>query len=87
MTAFDRSLLQRWIAARVGTAVHLSGTAPMGPEDAPGTVTDQYGRVHGVQGLRVVDTSILPDVPSRGPAATAVLLGEHLAGLMLGAGG
>ncbi|WMY79310.1 GMC family oxidoreductase N-terminal domain-containing protein [Citricoccus sp. I39-566] len=91
--AWDRSVFEEdqrlddWMIEHLGTAVHLSGTAPMGPEDAPGTVTDQYGRVHGVQGLRVVDTSILPDVPSRGPAATAVLLGEHLAGLMLGAGG
>ncbi|NUL45595.1 mycofactocin system GMC family oxidoreductase MftG [Cellulosimicrobium funkei] len=91
--AWDRSVfeddqrLDDWMIQNLGTAVHLSGTAPMGPETTPGTVTDQYGRVHGVQGLRVVDTSILPDVPSRGPAATAVLLGEHLAGLMLGAVG
>lgn len=91
--AWDRSVfeedapLDAWMSDHLGTAVHLSGTAPMGPESAPGTVTDQCGRVHGVQGLRVVDTSILPDVPSRGPAATAVLLGEHLADLMLGTGG
>lgn len=85
---FDQDhLLDAWMLDRLGTAVHLSGTAPMGPESTPGTVTDQYGRVHGVRGLRVVDTSILPDVPSRGPAATAVLLGEHLADLLLGGRG
>ncbi|HEY4616016.1 MAG TPA: GMC oxidoreductase, partial [Citricoccus sp.] len=39
---------------------------------------------HGVESLRIVDTSVLPDVPSRGPAATAVLLGTHLAQLMAG---
>ncbi len=32
-----------------------------------------------VSGLRVADTSILPTVPSRGPAATAVLIGERIA--------
>jgi len=35
--------------------------------------------VHGVRGLRVADTSILPSAPLRGPAATAVLIGELVA--------
>jgi choline dehydrogenase-like flavoprotein len=43
---------------------------------------DQYGRVHGVTGLRVADTSILPTTPTRGPAATAVLIGELVADFM-----
>jgi choline dehydrogenase-like flavoprotein len=51
----------------------------MGPAGSATAVVDGYGRVHGVAGLRVADTSILPDVPSRGPAATAVLLGERIA--------
>lgn len=90
--SWDRSafaadhLLDSWMLQHLGTAVHLSGTAPMGTASAPGTVTDQYGCVHGVRGLRVIDTSILPQVPSRGPAATAVLLGEHLADLWRGGG-
>ena len=71
-----------WIAARVGTAVHLSGTAPMGPDTDPGAVVDQHLRVRGVAGLRVVDTSVLPRVPSRGTAATAVMLGERAAELV-----
>jgi len=54
----------------------------MGPADDPATVVDQYGRVHGVTGLRVADTSILPDAPSRGPAATAVLIGGLVAHAM-----
>jgi len=82
----DDHLLDAWMNDHLGTAVHLSGTAPMGPADRPGAVTDQHGRVHGVAGLRVVDTSVLPDVPSRGPAATAVLLGQHMANLFLGSG-
>lgn len=36
----------------------------MGPADDPDAVVDQYGRVHGVTGLRVADTSILPFAPS-----------------------
>ncbi len=80
----DDAALDGWIAARIGTAVHLSGTAPLGADDDPGAVVDQHLRVRGVSGLRVVDTSVLPWVPSRGTAATAVMLGERAAELALG---
>lgn len=78
----DDAALDGWIAARIGTAVHLSGTAPMGPDTDPRAVVDQHLRVRGVAGLRVVDTSVLPWVPSRGTAATAVMVGERAAELM-----
>ncbi len=81
----DDAALDGWIAARIGTAVHLSGTAPMGAEDDPAAVVDQWLRVRGVAGLRVVDTSVLPWVPSRGTAATAVMIGERAAELMTSA--
>ncbi|MEF9901692.1 mycofactocin dehydrogenase MftG [Streptomyces sp. P9-A2] len=78
----DRSLDQ-WIRGHLGTAQHTCGTVPMGPADDPGhAAVDQFGRVHGVRGLRVADTSILPDTPHRGPAATAVLIGEVVAEAM-----
>jgi choline dehydrogenase-like flavoprotein len=51
----------------------------MGPAEDEGAVVDQYGRVHGLTGVRVADTSILPFAPSRGPAATAILIGERIA--------
>lgn len=78
----DDRLLDRWIEARLGTSHHTCGTVPMGPADDPGAAVDRYGRVHGVAGLRVADTSILPTPPSRGPAATAVLIGELVADAM-----
>ncbi|HYO34927.1 MAG TPA: GMC oxidoreductase, partial [Geodermatophilus sp.] len=77
----DRAL-DRWVAARLTTAVHLAGSARMGPDGDPGAVVDQHLRVRGVEGLRVADTSVLPEVPTRGPAATAVLIGERAAELM-----
>jgi choline dehydrogenase len=54
----------------------------MGPADDPRVAVDPHGRVHGIRGLRVADTSILPAAPPRGPAATAVLIGELIAGAM-----
>jgi choline dehydrogenase len=73
----DRAL-DEWIAAHLTTAVHLCGSAAMG------RVVDAELRVHGVNGLRVADTSVLPMVPRRGPAATAVAIGEKAAALLSG---
>jgi len=81
----DSVELDDWIAASVDTAVHLCASAPMGPDSDPTAVVDQYCRVRGVEGLRVVDTSVLPTTPSRGTAATAVLIGERAAAFFDGA--
>lgn len=72
----DDHTLGAWIRDHLGTAQHTCGTVPMGP------AVDQYGRVHAIRGLRVADTSMLPDTPHRGPAATAVLIGELIADAM-----
>ncbi|NYJ05049.1 mycofactocin dehydrogenase MftG [Petropleomorpha daqingensis] len=80
----DDGALDDWLRRSIGTAVHLAGSARMGPDGDAGAVVDQRLRVRGVEGLRVVDTSVLPWTPSRGPAATAVMLGERAAELVLG---
>jgi len=77
--------LDEWIRENITTAVHLCASAPMGPNTDPLAVVDQYCRVRGVEGLRVVDTSVLPSAPSRGPAATAVLIGERASAFFDGA--
>ena len=81
-----RADLGTWIDDNVTTAVHLCSSAPMGPDSDPTAVVDQYCRVRGVEGLRVVDTSVLPTAPSRGPAATAVLIGERASAFFDGVG-
>ena len=81
--ADDREL-DRWNRRHLATAIHLAGSAPMGPEGDPAAVVDQHLRVRGVAGLRVVDTSVMPQVTSRGPAATALMLGERAAELVVG---
>ncbi|MEU6539060.1 mycofactocin system GMC family oxidoreductase MftG [Streptomyces sp. NPDC047000] len=78
----DDRLLDGWILDRLGTSQHTCGTVPMGHADDPRAAVDAYGSVHGVAGLRVADTSILPTPPLRGPAATAVLIGEVVADAM-----
>ncbi|CAN5198188.1 GMC family oxidoreductase N-terminal domain-containing protein [soil metagenome] len=78
-TLADDARLNGWMRTHLGTAIHLCGSARLGAAGDPAAVVDQFGRVHGVQGLRVADTSILPTAPLRGPAATAVLIGERIA--------
>lgn len=69
----DDEALDHWILGHLGTALHTCATAPMG------SVVDGAGRVPGVEALRVADTSILPSAPHRGPANTAVFIGELIA--------
>ena len=71
-------LLDRHVAKSIGTSIHMASSCRMGA--SPDTsVVDQHCRVHGVSGLRVVDTSIMPRVVRRCPAATALMLGERAA--------
>jgi choline dehydrogenase len=42
-------------------------------------VVDQYCQVHGVDGLRVADASIIPYVTRANTSATAIMIGEELA--------
>lgn len=71
--------LDRWIRTHLATAIHLSSSCHMGPDSDDTAVVDQYCRVRGVDGLRVIDTSVMPYVTSRGPNATAVMIGERAA--------
>jgi choline dehydrogenase len=73
----DDAELNGWIAARLGSAAHTCGTAPMG------TVVDGAGRVHGVANLSVADASLLPVVPSRAPGAAALAVGAIIAEQLL----
>ncbi|MCV7227459.1 mycofactocin dehydrogenase MftG [Mycolicibacterium komossense] len=61
------------------TSQHLCGSAPMGAADDPMAVLDPQCRVRGVAGLWVIDGSIMPSIPSRGPHATTVMLAHRAA--------
>ena len=82
--ASDRALDQ-WLLPNVGTTHHLTGTARMGQSSDPMAVTDQYGRVHGVDNLRACDLSILPDCVRANTNATALMVGERVAEFVAGA--
>ncbi len=62
---------------------HATGTCRMGP-DAGTSVVDETGRVHGFQGLWVIDASIMPQIPSVPTNATTMMLAERCVAWMRG---
>ena len=75
--------LDAWIMREVSTSQHISCTCKMGPSTDPMAVVDQYGRVHGIQGLRVVDASIMPDCIRANTNVTTMMIGERVSDFIL----
>lgn len=74
--ASDEDLTQ-WLRANAMTTFHPVGTCKMGND--PMAVVDAKLRVHGVQGLRVADASIMPIISTGNTNAPAIMIGEKLA--------
>ena len=74
--------LDRWLLDNVLTQHHSSGTCKMGPASDETAVVNQYGEVHGMEGLRVVDASIMPDVIRANTNVTTIMLAERIADWM-----
>lgn len=71
-------------ARRLGTTVyHLIGTARMAPASDPNAVVDAQLRVHGLEGLRVADASIMPTMPSANTNASTLMIAEKAADMIL----
>ena len=71
--------LDAWMLDNVSIAGHTCGTCKMGPDTDGMAVVDQFCRVHGMSGIRVIDASITPDIPRANTNATAIMIGERAA--------
>ena len=71
--------LDQWLLQNVTTTQHISGTCKMGPDSDGMAVVDQYCRVRGLEGLRVVDVSVLPDCIRANTNATTIMIAERVA--------
>ena len=74
--------LDQWLMRNVTTTQHISGTCKMGPDSDPTAVLDQYCHVRGLEGLRVVDVSVLPDCIRANTNATTIMIAERVADWM-----
>ena len=76
--------LDEWVMAHTATQHHACGTCRMGRAGDPAAVVDQHCRVHGLQGLRVVDASVMPDVTRNNINSAVMMIGERVAAMMAG---
>lgn len=80
--AKDDNALKSWIREHADSGYHPVATCRMGNDDQ--SVTDQQGRVHGIEGLRVIDASLMPGLPTGNTNAATIMLAEKLSDVVLG---
>ena len=79
----DEAALAR-AAGDIGTTIfHPVGTARMGLASDPGAVVDERLRVIGLEGLRVIDASVMPTITSGNTNTPTIMIAERGAGLVL----
>jgi 5-(hydroxymethyl)furfural/furfural oxidase len=77
-----RPLSDDEIVAASGTMFHPSGTCRMGQASDPSAVVDPECRVHGIEGLRVVDASVMPCLPAANTNVPTLMIAERAAQMM-----
>lgn len=82
-TAHDDASILQAIRQHSGTVYHVCGTNRMGSDQQ--AVVDSALRVNGVEGLRVIDASVMPQITSANINAATLMIGERGAELILGA--
>ena len=76
--------IEQWIRARSETIYHPAGSCKMGPDSDPMAVVDNQCRVHGLEGLRVVDASVMPTLVGGNTNAPTIMIAERVAGFIQG---
>ena len=81
--ARDDAALEAWLAENARGFFHASGSCPMGAETDPLAALDSRCRVRGVDGLRVVDASIMPRITRASTNIQTMMIGERAADLII----
>lgn len=72
--------IDAWVRGAIGTAMHAAGSCAMGV--GPEAVCDARLRVHGLEGLRIADASVMPRIVGGNTNAASIMIGEKAADLM-----
>lgn len=80
----DDAAIDAFVRDHAESAYHPSCTARMGDADDPLAVVDPHGRVYGVDGLRVADSSVMPSITTGNLNAPTIMIGEKMADHILG---
>ena len=75
----EPAICERWIRSDVTGFFHPSGTCRMGAADNQESVVDPNGKVYGIDGLRVVDASIMPTLIRAPTNITTIMMAEKIA--------
>ncbi|EIK4762357.1 choline dehydrogenase [Vibrio parahaemolyticus] len=76
--------IDEWVKQNVESAYHPSCSCKMGSDEDPLAVLDEQCQVRGIQGLRVVDSSIFPTIPNGNLNAPTIMVAERAADMILG---
>ncbi|MBL8347587.1 MAG: GMC family oxidoreductase N-terminal domain-containing protein [Rubrivivax sp.] len=79
----DDAALETFIREKVATTYHPVGTCKMGPAADAEAVADAQLCVHGIEGLRVADASIMPNLIGGNTSAPSMMIGERAAHFIL----
>jgi len=74
--------IDAWVRANATTVWHPVGTCKMGTSSD--AVVDARLRLHGLMGLRVVDASVMPEIPAANTATPTIMIAEKAADMILG---
>ena len=80
----DDDAIDAFVRKKVESAYHPCGTCKMGASDDPSAVVDAEARVIGLEGLRVVDASIMPSITSGNLNAPTIMIGEKASDIIRG---
>jgi choline dehydrogenase len=75
----DDDALDAWLQQNAGIAGHTAVTCKMGPDSDRLAVVDQYCRIHGLENLRVIDSSVMPEIVRANTNATIIMMAERAA--------
>jgi len=80
----DQDMIEDYVKANAFGQWHVCGTCRMGPGDDRDAVVDpRSARVHGIEGLRVADASIMPTAPRANLNIPTIMVAEKVADLIL----